>query len=83
MKTDETQLLQALDRWWSDERVDTADSPLPFHGGWFLYLGYELAEEIEPGLKLHDDALLPTAFAVRCPAALIFDHEEKLCSLVR
>lgn len=82
MRTDETRFLQALDRWWCDERADTTDSPLPFHGGWFLYLGYELAEEIEPGLKLHDDALLPAAFAVRCPAALIFDHDENLCSLV-
>lgn len=79
---DETRFLHALDRWWSDEQVDKIDSALPFHGGWFLYLGYELAAEIEPGLKLHDDALLPIAFAVRCPAALIFDHETGLCSLV-
>ena len=79
---DETRFLHALDRWWSDEQVDKIDSVLPFHGGWFLYLGYELAAEIEPGLKLHDDALLPIAFAVRCPAALIFDHETGLCSLV-
>jgi anthranilate synthase component 1 len=71
-----------LDRWWCDERTGISASPLPFHGGWFLYLGYELAGEIEPGLKLHDDALLPAAFAVRCPVALIFDHEENVCSLV-
>ena len=82
VQTNETQFLQALDRWWSEERLDTTDSLLPFHGGWFLYLGYELAQEIEPGLSLYDDTLLPTAFAVRCPAALIFDHEDNLCSLV-
>jgi len=82
VRSNETQFLQALDRWWSEERLDTADSPLPFHGGWFLYLGYELAQEIEPGLNLYDDTILPTAFAVRCPVALIFDHEKNLCSLV-
>ena len=27
-------------------------SPLPFTGGWLLYLGYELASEIEPRLRL-------------------------------
>lgn len=79
---DETRFLQALDRWWFAERAEVADSPLPFHGGWFLYLGYELAAEIEPGLNLDDDALLPTAFAVRCPAALIFDHDAGLCSFI-
>ncbi len=46
---------------------------LPFTGGWFLYLGYELAAEIEPGLELDEDPVLPAAFAVRCPAALIRD----------
>ena len=46
-------------------------SDLPFTGGWFLYLGYELAAEIEPGLTVHVDELLPRALAVRCPAALI------------
>ncbi|MEP6880870.1 MAG: aminodeoxychorismate synthase, component I, partial [Dokdonella sp.] len=46
--------LDALDEAWqacredSDSRVDG----LPFRGGWFLYLGYELAAEIEPRLDL-------------------------------
>ena len=83
VQTCETQFLPALDRWWSEERLDTTDSLLPFHGGWFLYLGYELAQEIEPGLSLYGDTLLPTAFAVRCPAALIFDHAENSCALLR
>jgi len=43
--------LAALDRWWSAERqrerIET-----PFAGGWFLYLGYELAAEVEPTLAL-------------------------------
>jgi len=71
--------LNALDTWWLDERIDPIKSHLPFHGGWFLYLGYELAAEVESSLHLHDDPLLPAAFAVRCPAALIYDHQKGSC----
>lgn len=74
--------LTALDVWWSDQKIEPVESDLPFHGGWFIYLGYELASEIEPTLTLHNDALLPTAFAVRCPAALIYDHTKRTCQLV-
>ena len=75
--------LDALDRWWSEEASVSPNAQLPFLGGWFLYLGYELAAEIEPALKLQHDAVLPVAFAVRCTAALIYDHEESSCFLVR
>jgi anthranilate synthase component I len=49
---------------------------LPFEGGWFVYLGYELAAEIEPRLRSLDvpDGT-PRAFAQRCNAALVLDHE--------
>ncbi|MCC5860955.1 MAG: aminodeoxychorismate synthase component I [Gammaproteobacteria bacterium] len=46
---------------------------LPFVGGWFLYLGYELAGEIEPRLQLPSEPR-PAAIATRCRAALIRDH---------
>ncbi|MGY6554624.1 MAG: aminodeoxychorismate synthase component I [Wenzhouxiangella sp.] len=49
---------------------------LPFAGGWFVYLGYELAGEIEP--RLHLPAApdgLPVAYAARCPGALLLDHQ--------
>jgi len=78
----QTQFLSALDSWWAEERIATRESDLPFLGGWFLYLGYELAAEIEPSLQLHDDSQLPTAFAVRCPVAIIYDHLRQECSLV-
>jgi anthranilate synthase component 1 len=68
--------LESLDEWWHAERAESSDSALPFHGGWFVYLGYELAAEIEPTLTLQPDTVLPRAFAVRCPAALIRDHKE-------
>lgn len=74
--------LAALDEWWADERTLSADDDLPFRGGWFLYLGYELAAEIEPRLRLGADPVLPVAFAVRCPVAVIFDHETGACHLV-
>ncbi|MBT8089473.1 MAG: aminodeoxychorismate synthase component I [Gammaproteobacteria bacterium] len=74
--------LDALDLWWSDERAPTETAELPFYGGWFLYLGYELAGEIEPALHLSPDPVLPKALAVRCPTALVFDHEQGACHLV-
>ena len=74
--------LDCLDRWWTDERVVQPDSELPFLGGWFLYFGYEFAGQIEHGLTLHRDPLLPRAFAVRCPTALVFDHEQDVAFLV-
>ena len=77
-----TSFLDELDSYWQKERTHTAANELPFTGGWFLYLGYELAAEIEPGLQLKPDTILPAAFAVRCPVALIFDHEESRCFLV-
>lgn len=78
----QTPFLDALDTWWRKERIDSTDQPLPFLGGWFVYLGYELAAEIEPSLTLHADPLLPAAFAVRCPVALIYDHAHKACHFV-
>ena len=52
---------------------------LPFHSGWFVYLGYELAGEIENRLRLPVAAdQMPVALASRCPAALIHDHLEQV-----
>ena len=78
----QSEFLLALDAWWQQERVESADDDWPFTGGWFLYLGYELASEVEPGLELKPDPILPTAFAVRCPAAIIRDHHDGKCFLV-
>ncbi len=68
--------LAALDDWWRAEYRPGHGTELPFTGGWFLYLGYELAAEIEPTLRFHADAQLPRAFAVRCPAAIVYDHTD-------
>ncbi len=74
--------LDALDERWRAERVpaDAAVADVPFRGGWFVYLGYELAGEVEPVLRLPDGGrVLPRAFAQRCPAALVRDR--LLCRL--
>ena len=75
--------LANLDRWWTQERIESPATELPFWGGWFLYLGYELAAQVEPSLELpraQDD--IPVAFATRCPAAVIRDHEARCTWLV-
>ena len=66
--------LATLDEKWRAESTSTIDTTLPFTGGWFLYLGYELAAEIEPRLTAAADPDLPVAFAVRCKAAIIEDR---------
>jgi len=66
--------LAAFDQYWRAESVTNNEAPgLPFSGGWFVFLGYELAGQIEPTLVLPatDAADLPTAFATRIPAAII------------
>jgi len=66
--------LAALDTWFAAERVAPApEAPLPFAGGWFVYLGYELAQEVEPRLRLPRGPG-PVAFAARVRAAAIYDH---------
>lgn len=75
-ENDDIDFLHELDARWIDERVQRdEDYRLPFRGGWFLYLGYELAGQIEPRLGLKRAThTLPTAFATRIPAAVIRDH---------
>ena len=52
------------------------NSELPFIGGWFVYLSYELIGQIESTLasKLHKSTL-PIAYAVQVPSAIIVDHK--------
>jgi len=65
--------LQALDRWWLQQRSPVESASLPFSGGWLVYLGYELAGQIEPRLRLPPGPG-PMAQAVRIPAALIHER---------
>lgn len=66
--------LSALDACWQAERGTTGgEGDPPFAGGWFLYLGYELAAEIEPTLRL-PAARLPRALAWRMRGAIVRDR---------
>lgn len=49
--------------------------PLPFRGGWFIYLGYEMLHELErsvPAQEGSDD--FPTACLARIPAAILVNR---------
>jgi len=76
--------LPALDRWWRQERAalphDMART-VPFTGGWLVYLGYELAGQIEPRLRL-PQAVGPIAQAIRIPAAVVHEHGSRRCWIV-
>ena len=56
---------------------------LPFGGGWALYLGYELAAQVEPSLHLPPfRGGLPVAAALFCPAAVLRDRDTGRCIAV-
>jgi anthranilate synthase component 1 len=76
--------LSALDAWWRSLQSAGAPRlvgppqlarPLPFTGGWLLYLGYELASEIEPCLKLPPSSDPFIALALRAPAAWLRERQ--------
>jgi anthranilate synthase component 1 len=78
-----TGFLAALETAWRRERqaqppAGSVLAELPFRGGWLVFLGYELADEIEPRLALHaltrPGAHAPGALALRVGAGLIYDH---------
>ncbi|HVN42566.1 MAG TPA: hypothetical protein VMT50_07250, partial [Steroidobacteraceae bacterium] len=68
-----TTFLGALEAWWRSEATPPGDAHAPLAGGWALYLGYELAQEVEPHLSLPRTPLPWVAFALRTPCALV--HE--------
>jgi len=91
IKTQGNDFLVNLDDWWTRCKNNTGkennfprqDLELPFLGGWFIYLGYELAGQVEPTLDLPiSDADDIVAYAVRIPAAIIRDHVTQRCWLI-
>jgi anthranilate synthase component 1 len=77
----QSDFLASFDALWRQQARTSSPLPvdLPFHGGWFAYLGYELALQIEPTLGRYwpaasrEDAR-PVAWAMRVPAALVLDE---------
>lgn len=75
---------QEFDKWFKDECIEcmedarSIESHLPFTGGWFVYLGYELAGQVEPVLDLKPGVFgLPLAIATRVKTAIIIDHQQE------
>ena len=66
--------LDALARWWEAEGRPGAGESEPFHGGWAVFLSYEVAGEIEPRLALPPAAFPWRAFALRIPCALVHER---------
>ncbi|MFT3905106.1 MAG: aminodeoxychorismate synthase component I [Steroidobacteraceae bacterium] len=97
VRAGERDFLGALQRLWEGAagplaQVDAGGDPAPFGGGWFVYLGYELASQIETCLQLpmpmpapwpnaqQGPAAEPVARAWRIAAALIYDHDSGRCT---
>ncbi|WP_305804334.1 aminodeoxychorismate synthase component I [Stenotrophomonas sp. YIM B06876] len=78
----EGDFLSALDRDWQALRQarNPMEAEIPFRGGWALLLDYELAQQVEPILQLpqRTDGL-PTAIALRCPAAVLRERDSGRC----
>ena len=72
--------LSELEKQFKSNNVKTN---LPFSGGWFVYLSYELIGQIEPILsgELHTSEL-PIAYAVKIPSAIIIDHKTNTTYLI-
>ena len=67
----------------SQYKSNNLNSILPFSGGWFVYLSYELIGQIEPILcgELHTSEL-PIAYAVKIPSAIIIDYQSNTTYLI-
>jgi anthranilate synthase component 1 len=69
--------LSALDHWAEERRTESPGgrlAELPFRSGWFLFLAYDLAQQIEPTLDLPFSDALPVAMATEVAGAVIRDH---------
>ena len=82
--SEQADFLAGFDAWWSSLQTPVpAATSLPFRGGWFVYLGYELAQQVEPSLALpRPGGRLPVAVATRFPCAILRDHEQGTTTII-
>ncbi len=79
----DNRFLAALDAWWRSVRTPAEpDASLPFTGGWFLFLAYELVRQIEPSIDTPAPLAGPVAFATRIPVALVRNRRTKQAWIV-
>ncbi|MBV1776408.1 aminodeoxychorismate synthase component I [Burkholderiaceae bacterium DAT-1] len=58
------------------------DADLPFHGGWFCYLGYEVLHALEPTVADRDGQTFPLGMLARVPAAIVVNRQTSTAWLV-
>ena len=73
--------LAALDSWWRGIQASEANSN-GLAGGWVVYLGYEMAQEIEPGLHLPAGRLQWRAVAMRVRGMIVHDAQSEAVEIV-
>lgn len=61
---------------WHERPVAVTDAAhVPFRGGWFVYLGYEMLHVLEPSVAARDQRhAFPLAVRMRIPAAIQIDR---------
>ncbi len=77
--------LTTLDRQWqqqSSQNFPEQTEALPFRGGWFLFLDYELVHQIEPILSRGVTPPRSNSFATEIPAAILRDKSKDCLYLV-
>ncbi|MGH8263464.1 MAG: chorismate-binding protein, partial [Steroidobacteraceae bacterium] len=74
--------LQALDQWWRAGKLAADKAQAPFSGGWFVFLGYEIAAEIEATLNLPESPDSVVAAALRVSVAVIRDRRSERIDIV-
>ena len=79
--------LNEFDKLWHKNKVEQDEmiyqgNQIPFYGGWFVYLGYEIAQEIEEKIAIPTSPyFLPDAFAARVNTSIIYDHVKRILIL--
>jgi anthranilate synthase component 1 len=86
LEAGQVDLFSALDRCWRAQQPAAATAgqgaTLPFRGGWFLFLDYELAHQVEPVLSKAHPPPESIGFATRIPAALLLNRQQGRLFLV-
>jgi anthranilate synthase component I len=83
LQKDKTFLGVLDEEWRASAWAPVINERLPFRGGWFVFLAYEFAGQLESKLRFRQfDRDVPLAIAVRCPAAVVRDHETGTCYVV-
>ena len=81
------EFLEGFDKLWDKNKVEQDEmiyegNRIPFYGGWFVYLGYEIVKEIEKKIVTPKSPyLLPDAFAARANTSIIYDHVKRILIL--